>query len=98
MEDQRQTLKTRGNVYGDFVCGTGVEVSMLHAITNNYRNNHNGKDMPMRSQVWLSKIVMKLSRLSVTPDHIDSWHDIAGYAMLIEDALNQAEEDANAKS
>jgi len=34
--------------------------------------------------IFFSKIIMKLSRLSVTPNHIDSWTDIAGYARLIE--------------
>lgn len=55
--------------------------------------------MPRNSVVAISKIVMKLSRIAVTPDHVDSWADIAGYAQLERDRLQQLqdEEDAHAR-
>ena len=39
--------------------------------------------------IYLSKIVMKLSRLAISPDHVDSWTDIAGYARLVEIQLTK---------
>ena len=40
-----------------------------------------GQDVSV-SQVYQCLIALNLARLSVTPTHIDSWIDIAGYASL----------------
>lgn len=42
----------------------------------------------------LSMIFSKIARiLNGDPDHIDSWHDIAGYATLVEDRLRKEQWD-----
>ena len=51
----------------------------------------NGKLLDALHMVYIYDIVNKLSRLATTPDHIDTWHDIAGYAMLVEEALKKQE-------
>jgi hypothetical protein len=35
----------------------------------------------------LDMIASKLSRIMCNPNHKDSWHDIAGYATLVEETL-----------
>ncbi len=81
-----QTLNTRGETYGDFSLGIELEAVIIKAIMENY-SRHNLAEMPMQYVLMISKIVMKLSRLSVTPTHLDSVHDIQGYGKLWEDYL-----------
>lgn len=83
MSDTDDLLKTRGDTYGNFTDGITTEALILQAINNNHRKHH-GQELDAISSLFLSKITMKLARISVTPDHVDSWRDIAGYARLVE--------------
>jgi hypothetical protein len=83
-----QVLEERGNVYGDFYEGIELEANLLEAIKGRYQKHH-GESMHPIHATYISKIVMKLSRLAVSPDHIDSWTDIAGYARLVELRLKE---------
>lgn len=83
-------IEERGKTYGDFNEGIELEATILGAIAKRYADHH-GEDMPMVVALYFSKIAMKLSRLSITPDHIDSWADIAGYARLVELQLKKEE-------
>lgn len=83
MRPTDEILKERGNVYGDFTCGSYLESEILKLIKANHFKQH-GTYLSELELIFFSKIIMKLSRLSVTPDHVDSWTDIAGYARLIE--------------
>lgn len=78
-----QVLEQRGTVYGDFYDGVSLEAVILENIKDRYRKTH-GKELDPVYVIYLSKIAMKLSRLAVSPSHIDSWTDIAGYARLVE--------------
>lgn len=61
------------------------------AIYGDARENHEriaamwsailGQDLTA-DQVYMCMIALKLARLANTPDHEDSWIDIAGYAAL----------------
>ena len=73
------TLKQRGEVYGDYEGGSILRALIMKTIHNRYREVH-GKTMPPLETVYIYDIVNTLSRLAVTPDHTDTWHDIAGYA------------------
>ena len=77
-----ETLEARGKTYGDFMLGTSTEALILQALMNNHEANCKKKLNPLHV-IWLTKIIQKLVRLSVTPDHSDSYRDIAGYASLI---------------
>lgn len=79
-----ETLIARDSTHGDFPRRAEVEQALIEIIE--------------RSDMWPSfepfqrsaarMIAVKLSRLlSGNPDHIDSWHDIAGYAQLVADHL-----------
>jgi hypothetical protein len=81
-------LEERGNVYGNFYEGIELEANLLEAIKDRHLKQH-GEPMHPIHATYISKIVMKLSRLAVSPDHIDSWTDIAGYARLVELRLKE---------
>mgnify|MGYP003642310019 CR=1 FL=1 len=87
------TLEERAKTYGDFGGGIALHALIMGAICQRYSSEQHGMDMPEIDKANISMNVMKLTRLSVTPDHIDSWHDIAGYATLVEKELRK-----NAKS
>jgi hypothetical protein len=83
-------IQERGETYGDFQEGILLEAGILDLIAKRHFDHHGGP-MPLKNILYFSKIAMKLSRLSITPDHIDSWTDIAGYARLVELQLKKEE-------
>ena len=83
-----ETLKERGQVYGDYRNGVMDRAAMMEVLVNAY-NRERGGDMPKEAEGMLWDIVNKLCRLSVTPHHVDSWHDIQGYAKLAEAFFDQ---------
>ena len=90
MSEVNETLKERGKVYGDYKGGSEFRANVMELIVDRYAKvNHGG--MPAIHMVYVYDIVNKLSRLAVTPYHIDTWHDIAGYATLVEKAFKKAE-------
>lgn len=90
MSNVNETLKERGKVYGDYKGGSEFRANVMELIVDRYAKvNHGG--MLAIHMVYVYDIVNKLSRLAVTPYHIDTWHDIAGYATLVEKALRKAE-------
>ena len=81
-----ETLKSRALIYGDYPSGIRLRATLMAAIKAQYKEKHK-LDMPMIDEEHFRDIVQKLSRLAVTPRHIDSWHDIAGYARLVENDI-----------
>lgn len=90
MSNVNETLKERGKVYGDYKGGSEFRANVMELIVDRYAKVNLG-GMPAIHMVYVYDIVNKLSRLAVTPYHIDTWHDIAGYATLVEKALRKAE-------
>jgi hypothetical protein len=77
------TLKQRGNVYG----GYGKVVKTRSHILELLKEHHKqvtGGDMPKEMEIALGDVVLKLVRGAGAPSYPDSWHDLAGYATLIE--------------
>jgi hypothetical protein len=77
------TLAQRGSVYGEFrvqleTVGSIVEIMKFAYITNNIE--YPSKELMAE---W-HYLAIKLARVAVNPDHIDSYHDLAGYATLME--------------
>lgn len=75
----QELLAERGATYGDAWLVTGIIVELLRQrrlldriISSSYFYN------------WIT-ILCKLVRLLATPNHLDSWRDIIGYAQLIVD-------------
>lgn len=78
------TLAARDPKYGEFtaqcVVISGIEDAMHHS--------RNWGFLPPDMKESLGMIASKIARiLNGDPDYIDSWHDIVGYARLIEKRL-----------
>ncbi|MCI4437344.1 MAG: hypothetical protein JHC33_11115 [Ignisphaera sp.] len=82
------TLKQRGEVYGDYRGGSELRAQIMALIK--YRFFYvNCRGMSEFEATIIYDIVNKLSRLAVSPSHIDTWHDISGYATLVELMLKE---------
>lgn len=79
------TLAARGQHYGDFKKTFAVIQEIKLAMQAGDGWDH----MPLERREALEMIAVKIGRL-VNGDsgHADSWHDIAGYARLVEDSLS----------
>ncbi len=82
-----QTLSERGQRYGLFTGHAHVtqdlkKVVRLHLVARD-------KKLTDDQQEALDMIFHKIGRIvNGDPDYADSWHDIAGYAKLVDDRLN----------
>lgn len=82
----RETLNERNQVYGSSWLISGSVLKLLHdngftSIIMSSEYSHN----------WLL-ILSKLIRLLKTPNHYDTWLDIAGYATLVCEHLKLKEQ------
>ena len=76
------TLADRQSQYGEFK-DVAITTSRLFALSMN-------RDMSVVQEEALHMICSKLARIANgDPNHIDSWHDIAGYATLVVKALEK---------
>ena len=96
MSNVNETLKERGAVYGDYKGGSEFRAEVMKLIMDRCVEVNNCSMLSIHI-VYIYDIVNKLSRLASTPDHIDTWHDIAGYATLVEEALKRDKERENIK-
>lgn len=80
-----ETLEQRGERYGKFkdVAAT------TYALQEILRNSKNHEHMTDDQVIALDMICNKMARIvNGDPNYIDNWHDIAGYATLVEQELN----------
>lgn len=84
MDEVQKTLDERGARYGDFT----QHAEMAQDIQNAMRKNPRwGCLSPVQKQS-LTVIADKIARIiSGDPDYADNWHDIQGYARLVEERL-----------
>lgn len=84
MDDIAQTLQRRGEQYGAFLAQAAIAQTLKRAM----RACPNWPKLQSDQREALEHIMIKVSRiLNGNPDHADSWHDIAGYAALVERRL-----------
>lgn len=80
------TLAVRGQRYGDFA----NQGRITQAIKAAMRDSPNWDRLDPDQRESLEMIAHKVGRiLNGDPDYADSWHDIAGYARLIEARLQE---------
>ncbi len=81
----KETLKERSTTHGDF--GENAKLSRnLKTCIEQFKTVH----LSHRQHEALDAICAKIARICTgNPEHADSWHDIAGYATLIEDWLTR---------
>ena len=83
-------LTARGQRYGEFSSHAYItqELKGVMVATNKW------KQLSDPQKESLEMIAHKIGRiLNGDPNYSDSWHDIAGYAMLVADGLDQLEKD-----
>lgn len=84
MSDTDNTLAERGERYGQFTGHAHISQNIKDTMANNdgwSRLKNNQKEA-------LEMIAHKIARiLNGDPDYADSWHDIAGYATLVDKQL-----------
>ena len=85
-----ETLEQRGSRYGKFkdVAAT------TYALQEILRDAKNHEHMTDDQVIALDMICNKMARIvNGDPSYIDNWHDIAGYATLVEQELNVTSRD-----
>ena len=81
------TLEERGKRYGEFDGHANITQRLKVVIADCL--NSRGKALAFDQQEALDMICHKIGRIvNGDPDYADSWHDIAGYAKLVENRLN----------
>ena len=84
MSDLEKTLAQRCEVYGRFVDHAAISQSIKRAM----RAAPGWQELPDDMRESLEMLAHKVARiLNGNPDYADSWHDIAGYAALVEKRL-----------
>lgn len=85
--DVDNTLNERGSRYGNFMDHAQVTQDLKEVIGFHLRKRV--KVLKPDQQEALDMICHKIGRIvNGDPDYADSWHDIAGYASLVDKRLN----------
>lgn len=85
MSDVIDTLAERGTRYGTFINNACI----AQALKMELQDASNWTRMAPDQREALEVICQKISRIVTgDPDYIDNWHDIQGYAKLVEDRLH----------
>ena len=85
-----ETLNERGERYGNYsdVAGTTQQLMAIVECGANYEH------LNAEQKTSLFMICNKIARIvNGDPNYIDNWHDIAGYATLVEQELSMTERD-----
>ena len=86
MADIQSTLAERGETYGKFIDVAGLSQGVQEMM----HRGRNWERLRSDQREALQTIASKIARiLNGDADHIDSWHDISGYATLVEDRLRE---------
>ena len=89
MTDIAETLAERGTRYGSFE-GHAHITQQLKLTMRAHKSGTGWVSLTHSQTEALEMIAHKIGRiLNGDPNYADSWHDIAGYAKLVEDELNE---------
>lgn len=82
------TLIERGQRYGKFTGHAHVSQSIQRIMTTHDEAKWNSMDTDQKEALFM--IAHKIGRIiNGDPDYADSWVDIAGYAKLVSDRLEE---------
>lgn len=85
MSNVQATLEERGKRYGPFTNHAEITQGIKHVM----QDYVGWSKLSPSQKESLEMIAHKIGRiLNGDPDYADSWHDIAGYATLVEKELN----------
>jgi hypothetical protein len=80
--DVTETLTQRGSVYGSFSAQLDCVTDIVYAMEKCARANGQVELTYLKTEWYY--LAIKLARIASNPNHTDSYHDLAGYAMLLE--------------
>ena len=87
--DIHATLNQRGERYGNFYTHAMISQELKRVVETRLRARNKRLDVDQVEA--LSMIFHKIGRIiNGDPNYADSWHDIAGYAQLVADRLNES--------
>lgn len=101
MPTLEHTLDERGSRYGRFSNNAKVSQAIKDAMMDGFAASPTIPDCKLDANMAvileaLDMIALKISRIVTgDPTYVDNWHDIAGYAAIVEKHLNEKQ---NAKS
>lgn len=82
MTEVTDTLKERGTRYGEFPMQALISQELKRTV------KQYGSHLADHHREALDMIMHKVARiLNGDPNYADSWHDIAGYAVLVEQKI-----------
>ena len=88
MSSVEETLKQRGSVYGEFNNQVHTIAMIVDAMKFAYSQTHNQENphdtLNDTLIVEWHYLAIKLARIAANPMYSDSYHDLAGYATLME--------------
>ena len=85
-QDLTETLTQRGERYGKFA----DNAELAQRLKGVMARGRSVDKLSYAQEEALHQIAAKISRiLTGDPDYIDNWHDIAGYAKLAEEDINE---------
>lgn len=85
-QDMTALLEERGARYGKFIDHAWVTQNLKGVIANHTRAKKEALNVDQSEA--LDMICHKIGRIVCgDPDYVDSWRDIAGYALLVADRL-----------
>jgi len=88
MPNVNDTLAERGSRYGDFADNARVAQELLDVLLG----EDGWHNLPTLHRQALCYINEKISRIICgDPNYADNWHDIQGYARLVEERLHNAQ-------
>jgi len=83
--DVNETLQQRKKTHGRFEINAIASQSLKNVI-----HNHACVVLSLVQNEALDAICAKIARIITgDPNHADSWHDVAGYATLVENIINE---------
>jgi hypothetical protein len=92
MTDVNKTLSDRDKVHGDYSEMAIVARNLKKCVY--YGRKYGQEHLTAEAAEAIDMICTKLARiLAGDPHHADHWHDIAGYAMLVERHLKDGKND-----
>lgn len=93
MKELNEVLKERNDMYGPYGGQIDVRQSLIDIMERVYQDRVQ-EPMCARHKAYLWDVMNKLSRIAWSPDHEDSWRDLAGYATIILKDIQERRSDA----
>lgn len=87
LRDMNVTLDERQSTYGDYRITAEITQDLISVL-----HSHGYENMPNTHKDAMQMIVRKMARIiNGDHNHADSWHDISGYARLVENSIEDGE-------